>query len=86
MSHTTIMRWVHQYGPELNARIQKHLKRTNDSWRVDDTYLKIKGEKMYLYRAIDSEGNTLDFYLSKKRDAKAVKRFLKKALASCNNC
>ncbi len=80
------MRWVHQYGPELNARIQKHLKRTNDSWRVDDTYLKIKGEKMYLYRAIDSEGNTLDFYLSKKRDAKAVKRFLKKALASCNNC
>jgi IS6 family transposase len=57
------------------------LKRTNDSWRVDETYIKIKGENMYLYRAVDSEGNTLDFYLSKKRDAKAAKCFLK-ALAS----
>ncbi|QWI47249.1 IS6 family transposase [Bacillus mycoides] len=84
LSHTTIMRWVHQYGPELNERIRKHLKRTNDSWRVDETYIKIKGEKMYLYRAVDSEGNTLDFYLSNKRDAKAAKRFLKKALASCH--
>ncbi|MEI4606004.1 IS6 family transposase, partial [Bacillus cereus] len=64
LSHTTIMRWVHQYGPELNERIRKHLKRKNDSWRVDETYIKIKGEKMYLYRAVDSEGNTLDFYLS----------------------
>ncbi|PFW17828.1 IS6 family transposase, partial [Bacillus thuringiensis] len=54
------------------------------SWRVDETYLKIKGENMYLYRAIDSEGNTIDFYLSRKRDAKAAKRFLKKALASCH--
>ncbi|OUB82186.1 IS6 family transposase, partial [Bacillus thuringiensis serovar medellin] len=51
---------------------------------VDETYLRIKGENMYLYRAVDSEGNTLDFYLSKKRDAKAAKRFLKKALASCH--
>ncbi|MDY7965271.1 IS6 family transposase [Bacillus thuringiensis] len=82
--HTTIMRWVHQYGPALNERIRKHLKSTNDSWRVDETYIKIKGEKMYLYRAIDSEGNTIDFYLSTKRDAQAAKRFLKKALASCH--
>ncbi|ADY24753.1 IS6 family transposase [Bacillus paranthracis] len=84
LAHTTIMRWVHQYGPELNERIRKHLKATNDSWRVDETYIKIKGEKMYLYRAIDSEGNTIDFYLSRKRDAKAAKCFLKKALASCH--
>ena len=61
LAHTTIMRWVHQYGPELNERIRKHLKSTNDSWRVDETYIKIKGEKMYLYRAIDSGGNTIDF-------------------------
>ncbi|ANS51932.1 hypothetical protein BT246_66400 (plasmid) [Bacillus thuringiensis] len=80
--HTTIMRWVHQYGPELNERIRKHLKSTNDSWRVDETYIKIKGDKRYLYRAIDSEGNTIDFYLSCKRDTKAAKRFLKKVLAS----
>ena len=46
---------------ELNERIRKHLKSTNDSWRVDETYIKIKGEKMYLYRAIDSGGNTIDF-------------------------
>ncbi|PEU73991.1 IS6 family transposase [Bacillus cereus] len=84
LAHTTIMRWVHQYGPELNERIRKHLKSTNDSWRVDETYIKIKREKMYLYRAIDSKGNTIDFYLSRKRDAKAAKRFLKKALASCH--
>ncbi|PDY34088.1 IS6 family transposase, partial [Bacillus thuringiensis] len=84
LAHTTIMRWGHQYGPELNKRIRTHLKSTNDSWRVDETYIKIKGEKMYLYRAIDSEGNTIDFYLSRKRDAKAAKRFLKKALAFCH--
>ncbi|OQR53329.1 IS6 family transposase, partial [Bacillus sp. CDB3] len=84
LAHTTIMRWVHQYGPVLNERMRKYLKPTNDSWRVDETYLKIKGEKMYLYRAIDSEGNTIDFYLSQKRDAKETKRFLKKALASCH--
>ncbi|EJR93324.1 IS6 family transposase [Bacillus mycoides] len=84
LAHTTIMRWVHQYGPELNERIRKHLKSTNDSWRVDETYIKIKGEKMYLYRAIDSEGNTIDFYLSRKRDAQAAKHFLKKALTSCH--
>ncbi|MBG9585522.1 transposase, partial [Bacillus thuringiensis] len=61
-----------------------HLKPTNDSWRVDETYLKIKGKKMYLYRAVDSEGNTIDFYLSQRRNAKAAKRFLKKSLASCH--
>ncbi|MGF1438695.1 IS6 family transposase [Bacillus thuringiensis] len=80
--HIKIMRWIHQYGPELNERIRKHLKRTNDSWRVDETYIKIKGENMYLYLAIDFEENTIDFYLSSKRDAKAAKRFLKKALVS----
>ncbi|MGF9815405.1 IS6 family transposase [Bacillus toyonensis] len=84
LAYTTIMRWVYQYGPKLNERIRKHLKSTNDSWRVDETYIKIKGEKMYLYRAMDSEGNTIDFYLSSKRDAKAAKYFLKKALASCH--
>ncbi|HFF3743368.1 TPA: IS6 family transposase, partial [Bacillus cereus] len=80
LAHTTIMRWVHQYGPELDKRIRRHLKQTNDSWRVDETY--IKGQWMYLYRAVDSEGNTIDFYLSKSRNHKAAKRFFKKALRS----
>ncbi|MBZ5753793.1 IS6 family transposase, partial [Metabacillus rhizolycopersici] len=65
MAHTTIMRWVHQYVPELDERVRRHLKTTNDSWRVDETYVKVKGQWMYLYRAVDSEGNTIDFYLSK---------------------
>ncbi|WP_033796736.1 IS6 family transposase, partial [Bacillus pseudomycoides] len=48
ISHITIMRWVHQYGPELDKRIRRHLKQTNDSWRVDETYIKVKGQWMYL--------------------------------------
>jgi len=84
ITHTTIMRWVHQYAPELDKRIRRHLKQTNDSWRVDETYIKVKGQWMYLYRAVDSKGNTIDFHLSKTRDHKAAKRFLKKALRSCH--
>ena len=86
MAHTTIMRWVHQYGPELNKRVRRHLKKTNDSWRVDETYIKVKGQWMYLYRAVDSEGNTIDFYLSESRDKQAAKRFFKKALAASHVC
>ena len=82
LAHTTIMRWVHQYSPELDQRIRRHLKQTNDSWRVDETYIKVKGQWMYLYRAVDSKGNTIDFYLSKSRNHKAAKRFFKKALRS----
>ncbi|KXY23540.1 transposase [Bacillus cereus] len=82
LAHTIIMRWVHQYGPELDRRIRRHLKQTNDSWRGDETYIKVKGQWMYLYRAVDSEGNTIDFYLSKTRNHKAAKRFFKKALRS----
>ena len=82
IAHTTIMRWVHQYGPELDERVRRHLKQTNDSWRVDETYIKVKGQWMYLYRAVDSEGNTIDFYLSESIDTKAAKCFFKKALAA----
>ena len=82
IAHTTIMRWVHQYGPELDERVRPHLKLTNDSWRVDETYIKVKGQWMYLYRAVDSEGNTIDFYLSKNRNTQSAKCFFKKALAS----
>ncbi|MGG3528279.1 IS6 family transposase [Bacillus pseudomycoides] len=82
VAHTTIMRWVHQYGPELDKRIRRHLKQTNDSWRVDETYIKVKSQWMYLYRAVDSKGNTIDFYLSKARNHKAAKRLFKKALQS----
>ena len=86
IAHTTIMRWVHQYGAELDERVRRHLKTTNDSWRVDETYIKVKGQWMYLYRAVDSEGNTIDFYLSESRDKQAAKRFFKKALAASHIC
>ncbi|MGZ9817248.1 IS6 family transposase [Peribacillus simplex] len=85
MAHTTILRWVHHYGPDLDKRIRRHLKQTNDSWRVDETYIKVKGQWMYLYRAVDSDGNTIDFYLSELRDKQAAKRFFKKALAACHS-
>lgn len=68
MAHTTIMRCVHQYRPEVDERIRRHLKPTNNSWRIDETSIKVKSQWMYLYRVIDSEGNTIDFYLSKTRD------------------
>ncbi|MFP3126122.1 IS6 family transposase [Ectobacillus funiculus] len=86
IAHTTIMRWVHQYGPELDERVRRHLKTTNDSWRVDETYVKVKNQWMYLYRAVDSKGNTIDFYLSESRDEQAAKRFFKKALAASHIC
>lgn len=81
IAHTTIMRWVHQYGPQLEERVRRHLKSTNDSWRVDETYMKVKGLWMYLYRRVDSEGNTISCSLRESRDKQAAKRFFKKALA-----
>ena len=74
MAHTTIMRWVHQYGPELDERVRPHLNLTNDSWRVDETYIKVKSQWMYLYCAVDSEGNTIDFYLSKPNQPSAFSK------------
>jgi transposase, IS6 family len=85
MAHTTPMRWVHQYAPELDKRTRPHLKETGDSWKVDETYIKVKGEWMYLYRAVDKEGATIDFYLSAHRDQLAAARFLKKALGADHN-
>ncbi|GLV55932.1 IS6 family transposase [Dictyobacter sp. S3.2.2.5] len=82
VDHTTIDRWVQQYAPELEKRCHPHLKATTDSWRVDETYVKVKKEWMYLYRAIDSEGKMLDFWLSPTRDAEAAKGFFLNALAA----
>ncbi len=69
VDHSTLSRWVQKYAPQLDKRCRPHLKPTNDSWRVDETYIKVKGEDKYLYRAVDSDGNTLDFLLTAKRDA-----------------
>jgi len=85
LSHTTIMRWVHQYSPIIDERIRKHLKPTNDSWRMDETYIKINGKNAYLYRAVDSQGKTIDFLVSERRDKDAAKKFFKKALKATHN-
>jgi len=82
--HTTVFRWVQEYGPELDKRCRPHLRPTNDSWRVDETYIEVKGKWKYLYRAVDSDGNTLDFLLTAHRDAKAAKRFFRKALKAAH--
>lgn len=84
VDHSTLSRWVQKYAPELDKRIRPHLKPTNDSWRVDETYIKVKGEDRYLYRAVDSDGNTLDFLLTAKRDTSAAKRFFRKALRAAH--
>jgi transposase, IS6 family len=60
VDHTTIYRWVQRYAPELEKRCRPHLRPTTDSYRVDETYIKIKGRWYYLYRAVDSTGQTID--------------------------
>ena len=85
VDHVTVWRWVQRYAPELERRLRSRLKPTNDSWRVDETYVRVKGKWAYLYRAVDSTGATIDFLLSAKRDAVAAERFLTKALAGENH-
>ena len=84
VDHTTIYRWVQRYAPELDKRIRPQLKPTNDSWRVDETYIKVHGDWMYLYRAVDSAGNTLDFVLSPYRDARSAEYFFRKLLGAAH--
>ena len=84
VDHTTIYRWVQHYAPELEKRSRPYLKATTDSWRVDETYVKVKGTWIYLYRAVDSAGKTLEFLLSATRDTSAAKRFFAKALGAAH--
>ena len=73
--HVTVWRWVQRYAPEVNRRLRSRLKPTNDSWRVDFDLHPGQGQWVYLYRAVDSSGATIDFLLSAKRDAAAAERF-----------
>jgi transposase-like protein len=82
LHRSTIYRWVQEYAPEIGKRIKPHLKFTCDSWKLDETYVKIKGKWHYLYRAIDKEGNTLDWMLSVNRNKQSAKRFFKKLFSN----
>ena len=80
VDHTTVWRWVQHYAPEINKRIRPHLKLAGASYRVDETYVKVGREWKYLYRAVDKDGNTIEFMLSAKRDISSAKRFFKKMM------
>jgi IS6 family transposase len=78
-------RWVQAYAPELNKRCRPFLKPTNKSYRIDETYIKVRGQDKYLYRALDSTGQTIEFLLTAKRDKNAARRFLVKAIEASGN-
>jgi transposase-like protein len=80
LAHTTIMPWVRHYTPEFEKRWRRSALAVGRSWRVDETYVKIKGEWCYLYRAVDRAGRTVDFRLRDRRDISAAKGFFRKAI------
>ena len=85
VDHSTVARWVLRYAPVLNQRIRSEMRNPNRSWRVDETYIRVGGQWTYLYRAVDSAGNTIDFLLSPFRDAVAAKGFLQLAIAQAGH-
>lgn len=82
VDHTTIYRWVQRYAPEIDKRCRPFLKRTNDSYRIDETYVRVGGAWKYLYRGVDSNGDRLDFLLRSKRDKPAAIAFFRKTLGA----
>ena len=80
VDHSTLNRWVVHYAPKLEKAFHKKKKQPDDRWSMDETYLKVRGLWRYYYRAVDKEGNTIDFLLTAKRDTKAALRFFNKAI------
>ncbi len=82
VDHSTIYRWVQRYAPEMEKRLRWYWRNPSDlcPWHMDETYVKVNGRWAYLYRAVDSRGRTVDFYLSSRRNSKAAYRFLGKIL------
>jgi transposase-like protein len=85
VDHTSIWRWCQAYGPEVLRRLQGEVKRKRSTWHMDETFGRIAGRWLYLFRAVDNYGQTVDFFLSETRDREAAKRFLQKALANPDN-
>ena len=80
LAHTTILRWVQYYSPEFAKRWNRYARSVGGSWRCDETYVKVKGTWVYLYRAVDKAGKTVEFYLSRTRDVNAARTFLCRAI------
>ena len=80
VTHTTILRWVQRYLPEFEKRWRRYARPVGGSWRMDETYIKVHGQWVYLYRAVDKAGLTVDFFLSRNRDVNAAKSFLRSAM------
>jgi len=85
VDHTTIWRWTQHYGPEVLRRLQGEMKRKSSTWHMDETFVRIAGKQKYLFRAVDSHGQTVDFYLSETRDREAAKLFLQRAMTNPDN-
>src|SRR3954471_4908351 len=85
VDHATVQRWVYKFTPLIEVGFKKRRKIVGKSWSMDETYIKVKGEWMYLYRAVDKEGKTVDFLLTKRRNKLAAHKFLLKAI-SINGC
>ncbi|SCA38765.1 tranposase [Klebsiella quasipneumoniae] len=88
VDHSTIYRWVQRYAPEMEKRLRWYWRNPSDlcPWHMDETYVKVNGRWAYLYRAVDSRGRTVDFYLSSRRNSKAAYRFLGKILNNVIEC
>ena len=85
VDHATVQRWVYKFTPLIEEAFRKRKKSVTNSWRMDETYIKVKGEWMFLYRAVDKAGNTVDFLLTRKRNKLAAYKFLLKAISN-NGC
>ncbi len=85
VDHTTIWRWSQKYAPVVYQRLKGKLKSKSTTWHMDETYVRVAGRWMYLFRAVDGHGDTVDFYLSETRDREAAKAFLEKALSNRDN-
>jgi putative transposase len=82
VDHSTLNRWVIKYAPEVEKQFRRRQRPVGRSWRLDETYVRIKGKWAYLYRAVDTEGQTIDFLLTPHRDRDAAEAFLHKAIRS----
>ena len=82
VDHSTLNRWVIKYATEIEKQFRRRKRSVGKSWRLDKTYIRVRGEWKYLYRAVDKEGQTIDFLLTPQRDRAAAEAFLHKAIRS----